>query len=221
MKVLLQSHYPQRSENLPIIINDILANGIGPEDIVVMLDYPVEDPLRIGLDNNQTMYSSLSMPINWWHGVGSVLETDYVALINDDLTILPNTLTTCLEVAKEHPEIDVFGLEGDKFAKTDSPYTDSRSHTTDTFEKVEYVIRFYFAKPVAFAKALLLHHKLPKEIQGHDDLVLSLANTCGLIPTTDECGTLDLPTHNVAFSNRPTHYDERNKLVWKVRNGRI
>jgi len=198
------------------MIEDIIKNGISPNDILLLLDYPTKQKY-----NAHVMHSSHLMPINWWHGVAAILPTDYVALLCDDLTLKPESLRTLLQYAQEHQEASVFGFEGGNFAKTDNPYTDAMSHTTDKYESAEYLIRFYFAKPEAYARALVLHHKLPEELRGHDDMTLSLANSCGLIPTTDECGWNELSEHDIAYSSRTTHYYERNKLVRKVRTGRI
>ncbi len=213
IKALIQTHYPQRGDNIKIMVNDLIENGFKSEDIIVMRDYP----RKYGFSSKE-MVSEVPMPINWWHGVASVLDCDYVALLCDDLTLKPKSIELLRDAAWENSDIDVFGFEGGNFANTSNPYTDEKSHIVQSFEKADYVIRFYFAKPQAFAKTLELHHKLPLTLRGHDDITLSLANKCGLVPTTEDSGWIELSEHGVAYSKRPEHYIERNALINLVRS---
>jgi hypothetical protein len=210
MKALIQSHFPQRSSNLPIIATDLVKNGLKPEDIIFLLDYgqSITTDCKVMLTNEP-------MPINWWHGVASVLDTDYVVLLCDDLTLKENSLNSLKFYADKHPEIDVFGFEGGQFAKGKHPYTNSKSHISTELETADYVIRFYFARPRAFAKALDLYTQNPtKPI--HDDLLLSLANRCAIVPTTYDTGWDELSEYGAAYSNRKTHYQERDRLIYET-----
>jgi len=147
-KALIQSHYPERRENLYLMQESLIKNGLKKEDIIFLIDYPLTDP-RLTI-----MHSDLSMPINWWHGIAPLLDTDYVALLCDDLTLKPKSIESLTLYAIGNPDIDVLGYEGGNFAKTDNPYTDTMSHTVSNFEEADFVIRFYFGKSVAFARAL-------------------------------------------------------------------
>ena len=215
MKVLIQSHYPERLTNLALMRASLLRNGIKGEDITFLLDYGDGEGL-IYLES-PVIYSMQNMPINWWHGIAATMDTDYIALLCDDLQLLPGSLTALQGIATRHPEIDVFGYEGGDFAAGDMPYTGGTpSHTVTDFTPADYLIRFYFGKPEAFAKALLLSTQYPSN-PIHDDLTLSLANKCALIPTTKTSGWEELPEHGVAYARRPNHYAERNAYVAAIR----
>lgn len=211
MKCLIQSHFPERLPNLKIIASDLVKNGMKPEDIIFLLDYgrSFETDCKVMLTNE-------SMPINWWHGVASILDTDYVALLCDDLTLKENSLNSLKFYADKHPEIDVFGFEGGQFAKGKRPYTGGeKSHTSTELESSDYIIRFYFARPRAFAKALDLYTRFPtKPI--HDDLILSLANRCAIVPETFDAGWEELSEYGIAYSKRATHYQERDAICQLV-----
>ena len=83
------------------------------------------------------------------------------------------------------------------------------------FEEADYVIRFYFARPKAFANALKFFHTLPKSEGIHDDLILSLSNQCGIVPVVETVGWEELDERGVGYSKRATHYQERDELCSK------
>jgi len=207
MTALIESHYPERIPNLELMVDSLIENGIPKEEIIILVDHdtPFETKAKV-------MRSEYPMKINWWHAVASVLDTDFVALLCDDLKLKKNSIKQLTNYALAFPDIDVFGFEGGILAKTDNPYTDSKSHTVNEFEETDYIIRFYFGKPKAFANALSLFHKLPKSEGIHDDLILSLSNKCGIVPTSETVGWEELPEQGVGYSKRATHYQERNTL---------
>lgn len=207
MKALIESHYPERIPNLEIMVDDLLANGLTTDDIIILVDHNVPFTTKA-----KVMRSEHPMKINWWHAVASVLDTDFVALLCDDLTLKKDSLQTLKEYASKYGGVEVFGFEGGKLASEPYPYTDSRSHTVNKFELADYLIRFYFAKPKAFANAMQLFHKLPKSEGIHDDLILSLSNRCGIVPVSETVGWKELLEHEVGYSKRATHYQERDSL---------
>lgn len=210
MKAIIQSHFPERKTNLRIIIADLIDNGLKEEDILLLLDYPATDIYPVGV-----IQSNLSMPINWWHSVASILDTNYVALLCDDLTLKKDSLKNLLTEASLHPEINVFGYEGANFAKTNRPYRDSTTHTSNRFEEVDFVIRFYFTKPKVFIKALRNYHN-SKELKIMDDLLLCISNNCAIIPTTKDSGWKELGDKNVAYSRDESHYQIRDQVIKKL-----
>lgn len=207
MIALIESHYPERIPNLKIMVDDLIANGLSHGEIIILVDHdkPIDTKARI-------MRSNYHMKINWWHAVASVLDADYVVLLCDDLTLKKDSLNTLKEYATKYGGVDVFGFEGGKLAAKPYPYTDSKSHRVNEFEIADYLIRFYFAKPKAFANALTLFHKLPKSEGIHDDLILSLSNRCGIVPISETVGWNELSEQNVGYSKRSTHYQERDAL---------
>lgn len=210
MKAIVQSHFPERKTNLRIIIADLLENGLKEEDIILLLDYPINDTYPVNI-----IHSNMNMPINWWHSVSSILDTDYVALLCDDLTLKDNSLKSLLIEAEKHPDIDVFGYEGANFSKTDKPYSDSVTHTSKQFEEVNFVIRFYFAKPETFVRAIQNYHK-SKDLKIMDDLLLCTGSKCAIVPTTDDSGWNELWDKNVAYSRDGFHYQIRDEVIKRL-----
>lgn len=219
VKAIIQNHYPERLHNTVIMVDGLIKNGLKEEDITILFDYvPSPEVLRLKKTNIQV--SNKNLPINWWHAVGSILDADYVALLCDDLTLKSESITQLTVLADQNPDIGVLGYEGGKFADTDKPYTDTTSHKVEKSERADFLIRFYFARPKALLRAINLYNlkHLDKKLKGHDDLLLSLSNLCMIAPTTDVTGWEELPEHGVAFSKRPEHYDERNKLVFFIKH---
>lgn len=206
---LIESHYPQRIPNIEPMVDSLIKNGIPQEEIIVLVDHevPFETKAKI-------MRSEYPMRINWWHAIGSVLNSDYVVLLCDDLKLKRDSIKSLVASALTFPEVDVFGFEGGNFALSEFPYTDSKSHSVEEFEKSDYVIRFYFAKPKAFANALVFFHTLPPSEGIHDDLILSLSNKCGIVPTSHSIGWEELSEYEVGYSKRATHYQERDQLSY-------
>jgi hypothetical protein len=191
--------------------DDLISQGVADDDIIILTDnkdisYP---------HSWNTIVSKSPMPIGWWHGIGASLDCDYVALLGDDLTLKKNSISELVKAGNKYGGIDVFGYEGGDFGDSPTPYTGAiPSHTVKEFTKVEYIIRFHFARPIALANAVKLYNsKIPKQFLSHDDLVLSLVNNCGLIPSLNESGFMDLNTYSVGFSYRPSHYEERNEFI--------
>jgi hypothetical protein len=211
MKAIIQSHFPERKINLRIIIADLLDNGLKEEDIILLLDYPVTDKYPVNV-----IHSDMNMPINWWHSISAILDTDYVALLCDDLTLKGSSINKLLIEAKNHPDIDVFGYEGANFKKTENPYSDSVSHKSDRFEVVDFVIRFYFAKPKTFIKAIQNYHE-SKDFKIMDDLLLCIGSKCAIVPTTDDSGWNELWDKNVAYSRDEFHYQIRDEVIKKLK----
>lgn len=209
MKVtaIIESHYPERIPNVEFMVDSLIENGIPKEEIIILVDHtvPFETKARV-------MRSDYPMKINWWHGVASVLDTDYVVLLCDDLMLKKDSIQTLKEYASKYGGIDVFGFEGGRLADAPFPYTGSKSHKSSELESADYVIRFYFAKPKAFANALKLFHKLPRSEGIHDDLILSLPNRCAIVPVSKTVGWEELSEHEVGYSKRATHYQERDSL---------
>jgi hypothetical protein len=213
MKCIIQSHHPQRQGNLKLIVQSLYENGLKYKDILLLIDYPViiEDPFA------ESIISSHSMPINWRHSVASILDTDYVLCLDDDIALKPKSIKSLLKYAYEKPDIDVFGFEGSKFNGKMKPYTGGEpSHTVEFFEPCDYVIRCYFARPEAYARALSLYNKYPYQ-PIEDDLFLALSNKCGIVPTTSSVGFTDLPEYKVAFSNNGNHLAIRDELVRRLK----
>lgn len=217
IKALIQNHYPERIPNLEIMVNDLVKNGVAKEDIGILIDHQQVVPQLFIKSTLDIQMANHSMPINWWHGIASVLNCDYVALLCDDLTLRPKSIKELTRAATAHKEVDVFGYEGGKFAPTENPYTDTKSHTSEQLEPADFLIRFYFAKPQAFVRALELYNQTDKSRPIHDDILLSLLNTCAIVPTTEKSGWDELSEHGVAYSKRPDHYDERNALIRRFR----
>ena len=209
VKAIIQNHYKERLPNVKIMVEDLLKNGLTLEDIVILTDNPeLKYPY-------QSVRSSFKLPINVWHGIGVMLDADYIALLCDDLTLRPNSIHELKYRAESTQSIQVFGFEGGQFDASDKPYSGGEpSHTAEKFERADYLIRFYFASRQALSNATKAYtSSLPKYLLQHDDLILSLTNRCALVPTTPMCGWNELPTYGVGFCHRPTHYDERNALI--------
>lgn len=219
IKCIIQNHYTERIENIHPMINSLKENGILNDDIIVISDYPaginhfVSEPYNF-------ISANFQLPIVWWHAIGSVLNADYVVLLCDDLTLKPNSITNLALLASRNPDIGVLGYEGGKFANTAHPYTDSISHIVKEPEKADFLIRFYFARPKALLRALDLYNlkSLKPEWKQHDDILLSLSNSCMIAPTTDQSGWNELSEQGIAFSKRPEHYKERNELVFFIKH---
>jgi hypothetical protein len=210
VKAIIQNHYLERVGNIYKMRDDLIAQGIKDDDVIVMTDNK-DIPYPFYWN---TIVSKGPMPIGWWHGIGALLECDYVALLCDDLTLKKDSISELVKAGEKYGNIDVFGYEGGDFAKTELPYTDAVSHLVTEFTKAEYMIRFYFARPIALARATRLYNsRIPKQFLSHDDLVLSLANNCGLIPTSATSGWDELNAYYVGYSHRTSHYYERNGLI--------
>lgn len=117
MKAIIMSHYPERSPNLPIMINDLMNNGLQRHEIIVMVDYYTEILPIPGI------ISIIPQPINWWHGMAAIQDTDYVMLLCDDLTLRRNSVRELKRYSDSHLEYDVFGYEGGMFHNSDKPYS--------------------------------------------------------------------------------------------------
>lgn len=204
---LIESHYPERIPNLGVMVDSLIANGIPKEEIIILVDHdtPFETKAKV-------MRSDYPMRINWWHAVASVLDSDFVVLLCDDLKLKKDSIKVLIEHAIKYGGVDVWGFEGGRLVDKPFPYTGGKSHAVDSFEVSDYVIRFYFAKPKAFSNALSFFHTLPKSEGIHDDLILSLSNKCGIVPTSDTVGWLELDERNVGYSSRSGHYRERDEL---------
>jgi len=217
IKAIIQNHHVERIDNISEIIDSLNDNGVKNEDIIVISDYPASINHYVSEPYN-FISANFELPIAWWHGVGAVLKCDYVALVGDDLKLKKDSIDELVKYAELNKKVDVFGYEGGNFAKTDNPYTDDISHLTDKFTLANYIIRFHFVRPLALVNALkLFNSKLPFNLIRHDDLILSLSNTCGLVPTTETSGFEDMTTGGVGFSKRREHYSERNELIRLVK----
>lgn len=211
---VLMAHYPERINNIQKIIQDLKNGTRTPDEIIVFVD---TDDIDFVDDEITVIRSSKNYDVISRLYAASFATSEYVFLIDDDLTVQKGTLEHFVEYAEKKP-FSVLGFEGNMLSDAKKPYTMGITiNRGDELQLADVLIRTYFCPKKIVALAIYMYelHRDKLSTKYTDDLYLCLnnrllsKNSNWVIPFIEGKGVIDLPSQGVGLSKQEDHYDVR------------
>ncbi len=220
ISAVLLHYYPERTENVKRIVGDLLKGDVKPDKIIVFnnnKDVFLELDSRVFVINSNHNFRWMTK-----YAMGLLGGTDYCLIMDDDLTVMPETLKYLSEQSKIYPR-SIIGFYGQNLGKdSDKPYSsgeDIKDVTKPT--KVDIVKgRIQFCKRSVLANVFVLETNLDLVVSGavSEDVSLSLANK---VVGKNENFVLppkitELSEKGVGCQYTPNHYSRRNETCRRI-----
>jgi len=213
---IILSHYKEREGNLKRIVDDLLAGTVKPSKIIIIIDNPdikYEDERATIISSDKTFLPIIRFAI------GSICDTDYCFFIDDDIGVRSNTLYNFTQYADEDV---VLGLEGNRLAEGNNPYTKGETFNRNDYGSwvdVDIIIRTYFVSPKICGQAIRLfslYKDLPRK--NVDDVYLCLSSQHNyIIPVNEQTDITELGECGVGQSYDGEHYKNRDLVCKELR----
>jgi glycosyltransferase involved in cell wall biosynthesis len=202
---VLLRFWPERDENLPVIIADLQASTRPPDRIMVVDQGPDPRPVF------EPGVEVVRLPRNYRtraRYVAALLNlSDWFVFIDDDITVCPGTIELLLEHARPGRVITVRGVYGDIYQG--EPLPDDRPRPCDWV-----VGRVHAAHWRAIVRMLEVEERFRL---GHPDvdcadMVLGRVNDCVSIPAPFR----DLASHGVGLDQADDYSEVRDRAVARL-----
>lgn len=211
---IILSHYKERQNNLPRIIEDLLSGTVKPDEIVVFIDNP---EIEFEDDRVTIIRASKSFLPRIRFVLGMYFDSDYCFFIDDDLTVRSKTLENFAYHAIANPGA-ILGLEGSILGDTDNPYADDTPvNRGGKLIPVDIIIRTYFVPVSVLRFGVEIQQEYPELPQESlDDVYLCLGNLFinkgfnFVIPVDKDSDLTELDEAGVGQSRSGKHYENRN-----------
>lgn len=210
-------YYPERTRNIPIIVQDLKNNSRPPDEIIVF-------------NNNPSVVYSLptegATVINSGKNYGgrarylvSLLEpSDYYFFLDDDTTVGEGAVDNFLNYASE----GCYGYWGKKVdPDSDSVYMSGKEYKGIKTKKVvsvdlligkgTFFVSFSAFKNMLETEGYLLNQGF--ELGREEDIILSMSNQSYVIPSAKGEYFKNLPEAGVGYCHAPGHFKLREKMV--------
>ncbi len=210
-------YYPERTENVPRIEEDLRNNSRSPDEIIVFNNNP------------KVIYSGGGTVINSGKNYGgrarypiALLEpSDYYYFVDDDVTVGKDTIRNFLKYAKD----GCYGYWGKIINPKDrAVYQKGKEVYGAKIEKPQKVDLLvgkgtFFVSFSALRNMLRTEEKLLKEgymFGREEDLILSMSNKSFVIPAQKDEYFVELTEGGVGYCHDPKHWKMRNDLARKL-----
>ncbi len=218
ISAVLLAHYPERDiENIRIIVKDLQSGTRVPDEIIVFIDDGEIDPRIEGVT---IIRSNKSIPVTARLYAASFASSDYVFLIDSDLTVEPGTIEYLADYAKDRP-YSVIGFEGSVLRDVPEPYTKGiTKNRGNDHVPVDMLIRTWFCPKPIIGLGIYMHALNPVEIGSKyiDDILICMGNRLmqkhsnWVAPCLPDMGVIEIGEKNVGQSMSPEHYKVRDRV---------
>ncbi len=218
-------YYPERTENIPIIVKDLRANSRPPDEVIVFNNNPA---ITYSDDNAIVINSSKNYGSRSRHLVALLEPSDYYYLLDDDVTVRKGAIGNFLKYAHDGCCYGYWGKTVDPRIKDCYEAADNvRSSKIVAPKKVDLLVGrgTFFVSFSAFKNMLTTEETLLKEgykFGRDDDIILSMSNTPFVIPAKKDESFAAMPDGGVGYCHAPEHYELRNtmtKKLYKINKG--
>lgn len=215
------AYWPERFDNVELIVRDMLAGTVKPDTLIVLNNNPAYD-----LSNRFAEYYQQGVRVlQGWNTecrgkyvIGLLAFADYYLLNDDDITVGPRTLEYL--TANAHRDIVTanrgIAMHNDSFFEgtiVDHDSIDIQQFVDSICGCSAFMSHSALVRTIALEEKI--RHKWPTE---GDDIIAGLANKGNVVvfPMKDDYAWRWLDTGGVAMNSAPDYYDMRDSFTRDV-----